>query len=41
METSTTRQKTAQLPSAHGALATADPLDAVGPAFLGCAAHRR
>lgn len=41
METSTTRQKTAQLPSAHGALAAADPLDAVGPAFRGCAAHRR
>ncbi|MEU9303980.1 MarR family winged helix-turn-helix transcriptional regulator [Streptomyces sp. NPDC048269] len=33
METSTTRQKTAQLPSAQGALAAADPLDAVGPAF--------
>ncbi|MFG2986829.1 MarR family winged helix-turn-helix transcriptional regulator [Streptomyces sp. NPDC048258] len=33
METSTTRQKTAQPRSAQGPLASADPLDAVGPAF--------
>ncbi|WP_369032431.1 MarR family winged helix-turn-helix transcriptional regulator [Streptomyces adonidis] len=33
METPTTRQKTAQLPSAQGPLAAVDPLDAVGPAF--------
>ncbi|MER7569852.1 MarR family winged helix-turn-helix transcriptional regulator [Streptomyces sp. NPDC097941] len=33
MEPSTTRRRGGQRPAAHGPLAAADPLDAVGPAF--------